>query len=184
MKLLSGLLDRLLLLFAVAIAGVLPAFVQQYRQRLAGRLDQINEDLAAWRQIAQRLHAGDMQALIQHHVDSDDPTFTAEAAALQTMLQQATELEAAVAAMQGSLTEQVSGWLQHLRWNDVEATWALFQPQFPLDPQGLLFALIGGGLLWLLLLGVGLATAAGFRRIGGSTTHRRHVPGRRLGGSG
>lgn len=184
MKLLSGLLDRLLLLIAVVAAGVLPAFVQQYRQRLSGRLDQINEDLAAWRQIAERLHAGDMQALILHHLDSGDPTFTAEATALQSMLQQAAQLEAAVAAMQGSLTQQVSGWLQHLRWNDLEATWALFQPQFPLDPQGLLFALVGGGLLWLLLLGGSLATAAACRHIGRSMARRRRVSGRRLGSAG
>jgi len=182
MKLLSGLLDRLLLLLAVAAAGVLPAFVQQYRQRLAGRLDQINEDLAAWRQIAERLHGGDMQALIRHHLDSGDATFTAEAAALQSMLQQSAELEAALAAMQGSLPEQVMGWLQHLRWNDVEATWALFQPQFPLDPQGLLFALLGGGLLWLLLIGGGLVAAAGCRQIGRSMARRRRLRSLRPGG--
>jgi len=91
-------------------------------------------------------------------------------------------LEAALAAMQGSLPEQVLGWLQHLRWNDVEATWALFQPQFPLDPQGLLFALLGGGLLWLLLVGAGFATMAGGRQLGRSMARRRRLrslrPGR------
>ncbi len=182
MKLLSGLLDRLLLLLAVAGAGVLPAFVQQYRQRLGGRLDQVNEDLSAWQQIADRLHGGDMRALIQHHRDSGDATFVAAGDALQFMLDQQAELEAALAAMQGSLPEQVWGWLQHLRWNDVEATWALFQPQFPLDPQGLLFALLGGGLLWLLLVAAGFATMASGRQLGRSMARRRRLrslrPGR------
>jgi hypothetical protein len=175
MRLLSGLLDRLLLLIAVGAAGVLPAFVQQYRQRLAGRLDQLNEDLAAWRQIAERLHQGDMQALIRHHRDSGDPTFVAGGDAVHAMLQHAAELEAALAAMQGSLPAQIAGWLQHLRWNDVEATWALFQPQFPMDPQGLLFALVGGGLLWLLLLGSALAGASAWRQLGLRRARRRRL---------
>jgi hypothetical protein len=175
MKLLSGLLDRLLLLIAVAAFGVLPAFVQQYRQRLAGRLDQINEDLAAWRQIAERLHQGDMQAMIRHHRDSGDATFVAGADALQTMLQQAAELQTALNAMQGSLPAQIAGWLQHLRWNDVEATWALFQPQFPMDPQGLLFALVGGGLLWLLLIGTAVASASAWRQLGLRRARRRRL---------
>ncbi len=174
MSLLTGLFDRILLLLAVGVAGVLPAFIQQYRQRLAGRLDQLLADLAPWERIAQRLHGGDMQALVQHHLDSNDATFVAEADAIQAMIESATELRTALASMQGDLPSQLIGWVQHVDWVDARATWTLFEPQFPLDPHGLLFALAGGGALWLLLLGIGWLIARSWQRLRRSSS--RHPP--------
>ena len=154
-------------------AGALPSFVLQYRQRIVGRLDQLNLDLAPWKQIAERLHNDDLQALVNHHLSSGDSTFVAEAAAINAMQQQLSALQAAVNAMQGNVIQRVAGWLQHVNWQDTRATWSLFEPQFPLDPQGLLFALVAGGGIWLVVIALAwCATAISRRVVGTGVSHR------------
>ncbi len=176
MKMLSGLLDRLLLLLAVLAAGALPSFVQQYIQRLGGRLAQVELDLAPWRDIANRMFGGDLQRLIQHHLDSGDAVFIAEAAAIDAMRASERELQAALAAMQGDLPQRIYGWATHVNWSDAEATWRLYEPQFPLDPQGLVFALVVGGALWLLTVGTAAGCGSAVRRRQRRRRERRAPP--------
>ncbi len=175
MKQLAGLLDRVFLVFAVLAAGILPSFVAQYRQRIAGRLDQLNLDLDPWRQIAGRLHGGDLQALVQHHINSGDATFVAEASAITAMQQQLGELQAAVGAMQGDILQRIYGWLQHVNGQDARATWTLFEPQFPLDPQSLMFAIAGGAAAWLAFIVLIWSVAAIAGRLFGQPTSKHKL---------
>lgn len=143
-----ALLDRIWLLACVLAAGCLPGFILQYRQRLAGRLDQVRDDLGLWQGIADRWHGGSLDALIAHHRRSADPTFIEEADAIESLRADSQNLAESVQALQGDLFQQLIGFLQHMRLSDVEATWVLYQPTFPLEPQGLLFALALGVFVW------------------------------------
>lgn len=176
MRPLAGLLDRLVLLLAVYAGGLLPSFILQYRQRMQGRLDQLQQDLAPFQTIADRLHGGDLGALIRHHRGSGDATFVAEAEAILQMQQQAGQLRDAVNAMQGDLARQLFGWLGHLDRADLQATWQIYLPQFPLDAQGLGFALGFGALVWLLWVGAAALLARWFTR---SNRARPHFGGGR-----
>lgn len=144
-----GLMDRLVLLVGVLAGGALPSFMQQYRQRLGGRLDQAREQLGDWQALADRLHGGELSALIAHHRQSGDVTFVQEAVLIESVQSEVGALQAAVSAIQGGSWEQLVGMLGHLRGADLQATFALFEPAFPLTPQGISFALIFGGVLWL-----------------------------------
>ena len=150
MRAVLGLFERLWLLTCVLGAGCLPGFILQYRQRLLGRLDQVTFDLAPWRAIAARHHNGSLDALIAHHRASADPTFVDEAQAIEMMLQSETSLRESINAIQGNLFEQTYGWITHVEWADAQAVWTLYQPTFPLDADGLVFAMSFGVLLWLL----------------------------------
>ena len=151
---LRGLLDRLVLLVGVLAGGVLPGFVQQYRQRIGGRLDEARQQLGEWQALADRLFGADLDALAAHHRQSSDTTFAAEAALIEQTQARVLELEQTLAALQGSLWERTAGFLTHADWMDVQATWSLFQPDFPLHPETLFFALCFGGAVWLLWLGL------------------------------
>ena len=94
MDILRGILDRIVLIGAILAAGCVPSFIGQYQQRLGGMLDQANRDLALFQDIANRLHGGDIQRLIKHHLASTDPTFRAEGTAIQTMLETVARLKA------------------------------------------------------------------------------------------
>ena len=169
----GGLLDRMVLLGGVLLGGALPSFMQQYRQRLGGRLDQAREQLAAWQDLADRLHGGDLAALVAHHRASADATFLQEAQLIESVQAEVGALDAAVSAIQGGSWEQLAGMLAHLRAADMQATWSVFEPAFPMTMQGISFALLLGGTFWLLWVGaVGAARHLAARRL---RARRRHM---------
>lgn len=150
MRFLRGLLDRLLLMGAIVAGGLVPGFIAQYRQRLGGRLDQAQLDLKPWQDIADRFHHGDLQKLIQHHLDSSDPTFRAEGAVIRGLATTVEQLRGAVEAMQTSLFEQAGYLALHGDPGLARATWADWVPAFALSLEGILFALLFAAALWVL----------------------------------
>jgi DUF2937 family protein len=159
MRYVRGLLDRIVLLCAVVIAGCVPSFIAQYRQRAAGRLEQVLADLAPFQQIADHEHGGSLAALVQYHLQSTDPTFHGEGAALQGMLDAAAHLRALLQGLDTDLYHQCAYLLVHGDLALARSTWGLYQPGFALTAQSVLFALIAGALLWLIFLGLWHAVA-------------------------
>ena len=82
MSLIRGLLDRVVLVGGVLSGGTTSSFIAQYRQCIGGHLDQVLQDIAPFQQIANLRHGGSLDALIQHHLKSTDPTFYDEGAAI------------------------------------------------------------------------------------------------------
>lgn len=151
---LHGLLDRLVLLAATLAGGCIPGFIQQYRQRVGGRLDQVQIDLAPFEEIARRYHGGDMEALVRHHLASADPTFHAEGEALQAMLASLSRLQAMAEGLAGTLWRQIGFLLRHYDANIGAATWRDHVPTFSLQPDGLIVAAVVGLACWLLFQGL------------------------------
>lgn len=154
MRLVLGLLDRLVLLIGVIAAGCVPSFIVQYRQRAGGRLDQLLADLAPFQAVADRSHGGSLDALIRYHLQSSDPTFHQEGEALQSMLDAADRLRAILHALDTDLLHQCIYLLLHHDPGLTRATWSAFQPGFTLTLPSLALALAVGGLLWALFVGL------------------------------
>lgn len=149
MFVLRGLLDRVLLVCAVVAGGLVPGFIAQYRQRLGGRLDQAQLDLAPWQHLADQFYQGDLGKLIQYHLSSTDPKFFAEGAVIRSLVETVQNLKAAVEAMHGSLLHQVAYLAGHADAGLTRATWNDWVPTFALSGEGLLFALAFAAALWL-----------------------------------
>jgi hypothetical protein len=147
---LRGLLDRLVLLAGTVAGGCVPGFIQQYRQRAGGRLDQVQIDLAPFQEIARRFHGGDMDKLVQHHLASTDPSFHAEGQALQQMMDALAHLTSVVQGLSGTIWQQIGFLLRHYDRDIGAATWRDHVPTFSLDAGGILVALVIGVSLWLL----------------------------------
>lgn len=162
-RVIRGILDRLILLAAVVAAACIPSFIVQYRQRLGGRLDQVLADLAPFQTIANHNFHGDLAALIRYHLASQDSTFHAEGQALQTLVDAAAHLRAAAQALNTDLLHQCLYLAQHPDTQLLGATWSLYQPGFTLTVSGAGFALIVGVLIWLLFLGLWHGTAGAAR---------------------
>ncbi len=154
MLLMRGLLDRLVLVVAAVSGGLLPGFIEQYRQRLGGRLDQARLDLAAWQKIADQLFHGDLNALIRYHAASPDPAFHAEARVIQQLVATVQQLQQAVAALHGSLLQQAWYLTLHLDASLASATLADWTPTFSLSLEGLAFAILFALSVWLLFHGL------------------------------
>ena len=149
MPLLRGLLDRLLLIAAAITGGLVPGFIAQYRQRLGGRLDQAQLDLAPWQHIADQYHHGSLQALIDYHLSSRDLTFHAEGAAIQALVDNIQRLQFAVASLQGTLFKQMSYLALHTDPELARATWHDWVPTMALSTEGLLVAAAFALVFWL-----------------------------------
>jgi hypothetical protein len=168
----GGLLDRAVLLAGTTLGACVPGFVVQYRQRVGGRLDQVELDLAPFREIAARLHGGSLDELVGHHLRSTDPTFHAEGRAIQAMIDSEASLRAMMEALQGSVLHQLAWLTAHLDRDIFRATWSSWVPSVNLEGSSLLVALVIGIGLWLLYLALWHGTASAFRRLSRASEHR------------
>lgn len=173
MTLIRGLIDRLLLICAIVAGGLVPGFITQYRQRLGGRLDQAQIDLAPWQKIADQYFHGDLGRLIQYHLASKDPTFHSEGGAIQALVTSVQHLQSEAAALHGSLFQQAAYLSFHADPDLVRATLSDWVPTFGLSADGILFALAFAFGLWLLFQILWSATAAGGRRLSAVGNRRR-----------
>jgi hypothetical protein len=148
----GGLLDRAVLLVGTALGACVPGFVVQYRQRVGGRLDQVELDLTPFREIANRLHGGSLDELIRHHLQSSDSTFHAEGQAIQAMVNAEASLRATMEALQGSVLQQLLYLIPHHDRGIMRATWDSWVPSINLEASSIVVALLLGVLLWLLFL--------------------------------
>lgn len=169
MSFLRGLLDRLFLIGAVVAGGLVPGFIAQYRQRLGGRLDQARLDLEPWQRIADRFHGGDIEKLIQHHLNSIDPTFHSEGAVIRALVGTVQQLQSAVDALHSSLFHQVGYLALHADPALARATFDDWVPAFSLSAEGLLFALLFAIAVWLLFQSLWWVLALAGSRLFGRT---------------
>jgi hypothetical protein len=150
MLFLRGLFDRLFLAGAVVAGGLAPGFIAQYRQRLGGRLDQARLDLESWQRIADQFYHGDLDKLIQYHLNSNDATFQAEGSVIQSLIVTVQQLKSAVDALHSSLFHQVGYLMLHADPGLMRATTIDWVPTFALSIEGVLFALLFAVAVWLL----------------------------------
>jgi len=147
---LRGLFDRLFLAAAAVAGGLVPGFIAQYRQRLGGRLDQAQIDLAAWQTIANRFYHGDIEKLIQYHLHSTDATFHSEGNLIQSLLATVQRLQGAADALHADLWHQLGYLALHADTGLIRVTFADWVPTFALSVDGLLFAAAFALAVWLL----------------------------------
>ena len=150
MVFLHGLLDRLLLVCAAVAGGLVPGFIAQYRQRLGGRLDQAQLDLAPWQRLADQNYQGDIERLIRYHLESSDPTFHAEGGIIRALVTTVQQLQSAVDALHGSLFRQAAYLTLHGDSGLAAATLHDWVPTFALSSEGIVFALTFALAVWLL----------------------------------
>ena len=154
MSLIRGMLDRIVLVTAVIVAGCIPSFIVQYRQRVGGMLEQVIKDLAPFQLIADKLHHGSLQELIQHHMNSSDPTFYKEGAAVRAMVESADQLRSTFQALDTDLFHQLSYLVAKVDPLIARATWDVFSPTFGLTVESIVFGSLVGVLVWLAFLAV------------------------------
>lgn len=173
MAIVRGLIDRVVLVSAAVAGGLVPGFIAQYRQRLGGRLDQAQLDLAPWQKIADQFYQGDLDKLIQYHLSSTDPTFHSEGAVIRGLIDAVHHLQSAVDALHGSLFTQAGYLALHADPGLIRATLADWVPTFALSGEGVVFACLFAVAIWLVFHAVWWTGARGGRRLSGPRTHHR-----------
>lgn len=142
-----------LALFALGLlVGVqVPGFMQSYTERVAAQRDESAQSLSGFKQTAEHFFAGDLQALLAHYQDHQDPVIRSDAASLAHLLRRADLLESQWQAMQGPWYQQALHLLTRADAELLAQTRAAYRYQVRLAPEaiawGLSLALV---LAWLI----------------------------------
>ena len=93
---------RLVLFTAGLLFGVqVPGFIADYSKRVEAHLIEAQQSIKGYNATAQQFFKGDVQALIQHYRESEDPVFRSDADSINTLLTRAQVLQREWLAMQG-----------------------------------------------------------------------------------
>lgn len=149
---LRAICDRIVLIGGVIVGAATAGFPSHFRQRMSGRLDQVSEDLAPFRSIADRHHEGSIEALVQHHLNSSDPTFYEEGVAIQNMIDSEERLRRIFEALDANVFDQLTAILRYADADDIDAAMRLYEPSIVFSADRIILAIIIGAGLWLLFL--------------------------------
>ena len=146
--------------------GLFPSFSTQYHLRLQAQYDQVSIDLAPFEEIASRYHGGSLDALVQHHLDSTDPTFHAEGEAIQLMINSQAQLSESKAAAEAPYVDQLLYFYRHADNHVAQATLDSFTPVMVTTENAITFALTIGTIVILVFWAGWALLALAFRRHG------------------
>ena len=137
------LLDRVLCVFGAVAFAQLPEFIQQYRQRLGGHLDEARHQLAEYTAIATRAKLS-LPQFIERTSTNSDTTVAQLGTVMRNAMLRVDELTSVEAALsQASLWAKPFVFFTHLEPGIARATWDVYLPAVPTTAEGLSYAVAG-----------------------------------------
>ncbi len=135
--------DRVLCVVGAVAFAQLPEFIQQYRQRLGGHLDEARRQLAEFVAIATRSKLS-LPQFIERTSTNPDSTVAQLGGAMRNTVLRVDELVAAEAALShASLWAKPFIFLRHIEAEVARATWEIYRPAIPTTGEGLVYAIAG-----------------------------------------
>jgi hypothetical protein len=137
-KFLFQLFDRFLFSIALVIGMQLPEFIQQYRQRIGGHLDEVIQHLAQFQAIANRLYQGDLTLLTSHYLDSADRVMQQTGELLQALVTRQQLLQTQFEhLLLPQYFDKMYHFIKELNYEIALATWRHYQLAIPLTVEAL-----------------------------------------------
>ena len=139
----TSILYRYLIVIIACISLLIglqvPNFVDQYQKRLDAHLREVTVNLQPFQEIAVRYFGGDMNKLIELHLNSDAKPFQEEGAAIKKMVERKLRFETDMAAMKANLTMQALHVLLHGDREILDETRQQYSYAVPLNQDALVF---------------------------------------------
>jgi hypothetical protein len=146
----EGILDRVLCLLGAVGFCQLPEFIQQYLQRLGGRLDEARRQLAQFEAVAAQSKLT-LAQLIERTSANTDTAVARLGNVMQGAIDRVAELSSAEAAIRNaSLWQKPYVFFTHLDRSIASATLEVYKPAVPTTTEGLIYAAAG----MIMILGV------------------------------
>ncbi|MGH7886083.1 MAG: DUF2937 family protein [Thermodesulfobacteriota bacterium] len=146
-----SIIDKIFFTFGLFIGSQIPNFVEQYRQRLGGRLNQAIEDLQQFQTIADKFHNGNLNKLIEKHLSSADTTFYQEGFIIKNLVDKTNSLMESYNALNSNLLNQIKYLIFNLDKNAASETWKIYEPGLILTVESIICALALGFLFSIIL---------------------------------
>lgn len=139
----EGFLDRVLCLLGAVAFCQLPEFIQQYLQRLGGRLDEARRQLAEFEAVARQAKLT-LPQFIERASANADAAIAPLGGVMQDTLDRVASLSAAETALRNaSAWEKPFVFFAHLDRAIAGATLEVYRPAVPTTAEGLIYAAAG-----------------------------------------
>ncbi|AKN26620.1 hypothetical protein AB691_1717 [Stutzerimonas stutzeri] len=149
-RVLRSYLRLTLFAFGLLVGIQVPGFIEAYAQHVEARRLEAQQGLQGFQQTAQRFFGGDLDALVRHYQDSDDPVFQSDAQSVEQLLSRARMLEREWQAMQGPWYARAAHVLLGAQRSLREQVWSSYRFQVLLAPEAIAWGLSCALLLaWL-----------------------------------
>ncbi len=146
----ENLLDRLCVVLGAFVGSQIPEFMQQYTQRLAGHVDELNHLLDQLRQVATYSNKT-LEQYIEKFISNADLDFSRQGEFMQGVVNRWQELHQALNhLMQSSIWSRPYIFIKDLQYDIAQSTLTSFQPGINLSAEGLCYT--GAGILISLAL--------------------------------
>lgn len=143
---------RLLLFCAGVLAGIqVPGFIDQYHKSLQAHLAEAQQQLAGFQRDADNYFGGDLQQLINHYADSNDPVFNAGGGNLKQLVARREQLQQALQNFEGEFWQPYQHIVLHPLPDIRQEVWQHFSYQLLLKPEAIVFGLLSGLLVAMLI---------------------------------
>lgn len=147
-SLIHTILDRLFVVVGALLGSQIPEFIQQYKQRLAGHVDELHR-------LSTRLTTFAFQSTqtieqyIQRFLGSHDPDLAKQGLFMDEMVTRSKDLSGALDHLnQASLWSQPYVFIRDFQFDIAEGTWRSFSPGINFSIEGICYAVIGMILGW------------------------------------
>ncbi len=151
MFIIKGLLDRMLFAVGVLLFMQVPHFVDQYTQRLGGYHQAQVKHLDQYQRIAQNQHQGNLDALIQEFMSSDQASVRETGNNISVIRGQAQSLKNDLYVFDNKpLTFKLIHLATNVRYDIAQQTLTNYKPGVPFSIESLVCALLGGVLMSML----------------------------------
>ncbi|WP_394173272.1 DUF2937 family protein [Thalassotalea litorea] len=142
-RLIASLSDKIIFTVTCLLGMQIPAFINAYKQRLAGHLDEAHLQLQSFQSIADKHHHGDISQLLVAYRNSGDPGVHASAELVLNLIDRIAWLTSHLNNLtQGDYLQQVYYFLTGMDSAIARATLHDFQLALPLQPSALATGLI------------------------------------------
>lgn len=169
----SSLIDRLCVIAGAFMGSQIPEFMQQYTQRLAGHVDELQRLLNQMIQMAAYSNKT-LEQYIYKFTSNSDPDFVHQGEFIQGIFSRWEELNRALLHLtQSSIVFRPYVFLKGLQYDIAQSTFTSFQPGINLSLEGLCYAGAGALMGWCFYQMISASISKGYTRV--STVFKQSV---------
>jgi len=169
LKFFDSLLDRILAAVSAILFSQIPAFISHYTQRLGGHVAEAERNVASWQAIANKTANGSLDKLVEAYRQNADLSVLEAGNKCLADLTRLKDLQSSLdALLHAGPLNRFPVFLKNMDSDVIRGTCKSFTPNLPLNPESLVYALIG--LVFGVIFYQGLKMA--FRTLGKRLTRK------------
>ncbi|WP_185968089.1 DUF2937 family protein [Thalassotalea sp. PS06] len=151
-RFIASIFDRIIFTLTFILGMQVPAFINAYRQRLSGHVEEAQIQLLNFQSIADKYHQGDLTQLLSAYRASTDPGVNASAELVLNLIDRIAQLKSHLGKLtEGEYIQQLYYFFIDMDSNIAKATLNDYQFSLPIELSAMATGLVVALLVTLLV---------------------------------